>query len=170
MRCHDVLLEITRLPRGARRARAAARMSNPLAVSAPGRVLVADDDDAFRALASEKLRRAGYEVTETHDGRELLDALLAVHPGFFQIVLSDHRMPGFFGLECLARAGSRAPFVIVSGANDPVFHEAAHRFGAAAVVSKEIDLDELVALVDDLAAESTLTGGRLKRPRSDSDG
>lgn len=118
----------------------------------PGRVLVADDDEAFRALLVGKLRRAGCEVTEIHDGRELLDALQSVRPGYFRVVVSDHRMPGLFGLECLARAGSRAPFVLVTGSDDAAFHESARRFGAAAVVSKQASLDHVVTVVLDLAA------------------
>jgi CheY-like chemotaxis protein len=121
------------------------------AVHAPRtRILVADDDASFRALLAERLRRAGHAVTESHDGRELLDVLNAARPGFFDAVVSDHRMPGLFGLECLALAGSRAPFVIVSAVDDPLFYASARRFGAARVVSKQIDLDELVAIVRDL--------------------
>jgi DNA-binding NtrC family response regulator len=117
------------------------------------RVLVADDDAAFRSLMVAKLRRAGYDVTELHDGGELLDALQSVRPGYFRVVVTDQRMPGLFGLECLARAGSRAPFVIVSGSDDASFQDSARRFGAAAVLSKTTDLDRVVEVVSELAAE-----------------
>jgi DNA-binding NtrC family response regulator len=142
---------------------------NQATPASTARVLVADDDDAFRTLLAERLRRAGYAVTELHDGRELFDVLTAARPGFFRAVVSDHRMPGLFGLECLALAGSRAPFVIVSGTDDPAFHASAERFGAAAVIPKSTDLEEIVKLVLKLAPHSRSTGGfrpiRVEPPR-----
>ena len=85
----------------------------------------------------------------------LVRILFAARPGYFDVVVSDHRMPGLFGLECLALAGSRAPFVIVSAVDDALFHASARRFGAARVVPKDIDLDELTAIVADLAPVGT---------------
>jgi DNA-binding response OmpR family regulator len=41
-----------------------------------GRVLVAGDDDASRALTTEVLRRAGYEAVAVTDGMQALEILL----------------------------------------------------------------------------------------------
>jgi CheY-like chemotaxis protein len=118
------------------------------------RILVAEDDDGFRAALAMSLRMAGYVVTETHDGRELLDALNATPSGFFDLVIADHWMPRVHGIEALAQAGRRAPFVILSGAEDPVIHASAEKFGAAAVVKKPVELPDLLDIVRGLLAAS----------------
>lgn len=99
---------------------------------------------------------AGYIVAETHDGSELLDLLQSTPPGFFQVVIADQRMPRLFGLECLARAGARAPFVLVSGIDDPQFRESAARFGAAAIIQKPVDLAALLAVVAEVLSAETV--------------
>lgn len=114
------------------------------------RIAVAEDDPDFRGVLVACLHHAGFAVTEAHDGRELLDLLQSAAPGFFRAVVTDQRMPRLAGLECLALAGARAPFVIVSGENDAGFHAAAAKFGAAAVLRKPVDLDTLVAVVSRL--------------------
>jgi DNA-binding NtrC family response regulator len=114
------------------------------------RVAIAEDDQDLRSALAACLRAAGYLVTETHDGRELLDVLQGTPPGFFKIVIADHRMPRLRGLECLERAGGRAPFVLVSGTEEPSFRASAARFGAAAVLRKPVDFDALLLLVRDL--------------------
>jgi DNA-binding NtrC family response regulator len=121
----------------------------------PVRVLVADDEPEHRELIAVALRRAGYQVTKAHDGREVLDILLSVPRGYFAAVVCDQRMPTFRGTECLARASSRAGFVIVSGASDPTIASTASMYGAAAFLRKPIDLDALLVLIEGLAAPTT---------------
>jgi CheY-like chemotaxis protein len=122
-------------------------MANLAAERITPRVAIAEDDSDSRDLLVVALRTAGYDVAEMHDGDELLCLLQSTPPGFFQVVIADQRMPRLFGLECLERAGARAPFVIVSASDDPTFYEAASRFGAAAVVRKPIELPALLAIV-----------------------
>jgi DNA-binding response OmpR family regulator len=109
--------------------------------------VVAEDDRDFRSELASALRASGYAVAETRDGAELLDVLHSTPTGFFDLVIADQRMPGLLGLECLARAGARAPFLMLTGEGDPLFQETATRFGAAAVLRKPIDLASLLAAV-----------------------
>ena len=90
------------------------------------RVLVAEDDDAMRALMVERLRRDGYELAEVATGSELL-ALLAQEsvsgrPGSaFDLIVTDVRMPGRNGLDAIAflrRAGSTTPVIAVTAFPD----------------------------------------------------
>jgi CheY-like chemotaxis protein len=114
------------------------------------RVIVADDDADARAMMQSMLTGSGFEVTLAHDGRELLELLDRVPPDWFRLVVADHKMPAMFGLEVLARAGSRAKFVIVTGSTDPIVHAAATTLGARAVVIKPVDMPMFLDLVDDL--------------------
>jgi DNA-binding NtrC family response regulator len=131
-------------------------MTAPGATRAPSaRVLVVDDERDHRELIAAKLRAVGYGVTMAHDGRELLDILFTVPRGYFAAVVCDQMMPTFRGTECLARASSRAPFVIVSAASDPTIASTATGFGAAAFFRKPVDLDELTAVIDALTSPTT---------------
>ena len=61
-----------------------------------GRILVADDDPAIRAMLRELLSDEGYEVVEASDGRSAVELALSLHP---QVVLMDLRMPQLDGME-----------------------------------------------------------------------
>ncbi len=66
-----------------------------------------EDDSEMRSVIALHLRREGYEVTECRDGMELLDHLngYVEHVGGaeeFDLIVSDIRMPGVFGLSVAA--------------------------------------------------------------------
>lgn len=88
---------------------------------APLRLLHIEDDEADHALAMAQLRRDGLQVQATRiDSLQALDAALEATAGSqWDAVLSDWNLPGFTGLDALARfqaAGLAVPFLIVSGA------------------------------------------------------
>jgi len=111
------------------------------------RVIVVDDDDEHRAWLVHRLRMEGLVVHHATSGRELLDMLHAVRPGYFDAVICDQLMPGLRGTECLALAGSRSHFLIITGSRDEGIDAAAKQFGAAAVVRKPLDAAALADLV-----------------------
>lgn len=117
------------------------------------RILLADDDAAFRALVATRLRREGYEVTLAASGDELLEMLASAVPAglggaLFDLIVSDIRMPGRGGLEILAQMPRWAPHVILMTAfgSDKV-HAQAKRLGAIAILDKPFDLDDLLRTV-----------------------
>jgi DNA-binding NtrC family response regulator len=126
-------------------------MKTPTPLVTKLRIAVAEDDPDTRDMLVECLHAAGFAVTEAHDGHELLELLESAAPGHFRTVVTDQRMPRLHGVECLALAGSRAPFVIVSGEDDAAFHAAAAKFGAAAVLRKPVDLAHLIEVVTRVA-------------------
>ena len=122
---------------------------------APGRVLVAEDNDEMRALLANTMRRDGYEVVEASNGWQLLNQL-AVHmhqsrgANWVDLVISDVRMPGPGGLDVLAGmrwAGLPVPVVLISAFADPEVREEANRLGAVAVLGKPFAMDELRVIV-----------------------
>jgi PAS domain S-box-containing protein len=70
------------------------------ASAAPRRAvaLLAEDEDAVRALAREVLRTAGYEVLEARDGTEAL-TVAERYAGRIDVLLSDVVMPGLGGRQ-----------------------------------------------------------------------
>ncbi|HEX7022449.1 MAG TPA: response regulator, partial [Trueperaceae bacterium] len=84
----------------------------------PLRVLVVEDSQVDAELIALELRRSGYEPAyERVADREALRESLA--GGTWDVLLSDHAMPGFSSGEVLAllqEIGSDVPCIIVSGA------------------------------------------------------
>lgn len=126
------------------------------------RILVAEDDDAMRAMLVRTLMRAGYTVVEVEDGFELGDyvAMMKGHGGSLSppdLIVSDVRMPGRTGLEALKRLRSQGvtcPVLLLSAFADEETHAEALRLGARQLLDKPVDLDVLKAAVREAVAHS----------------
>lgn len=121
------------------------------------RVLVAEDQPEMRALLRRALQRRGYEVVDAADGPGLIDAivrgLLAARTQVPDLIVTDVRMPGFSGLEVLARLrreGWSTPVILITAFGDAQLHEDAARLGAARVLNKPFAMEDLVAAVEAL--------------------
>jgi CheY-like chemotaxis protein len=122
------------------------------------RVLLAEDDQELRWLIAHALRGDGFDVYEVGDGLELLDRLGnslmdTLELDSIDLIVSDVRMPGWTGLEVLAglnSAGCQTPVVLITAFGDPEVHAAGKRLGAAAVLDKPFDLNELTTLANRL--------------------
>ena len=68
------------------------------------RILIVDDDDAFRETLAETLQSLGHETFEAGSGAE---GVAAAQRTRFDAVFLDHRMPGMDGLETLAALQAR---------------------------------------------------------------
>ncbi len=130
------------------------RLSSTESLSAPNlaaRVLLAEDDGELRALIAHALRGDGFDVVEVEDGKALVDSLadaIAADGALdgYDLVVSDVRMPGFTAIDVLAAMRpflSRTPVVLITAFGDPRTHQRALLLGAAAVIDKPFDLDEL---------------------------
>ena len=119
-------------------------------VPAGTRVLVVDDDDSIRQVVSLALADEGYLVDAASDGEAALQLVRQRRP---DLILLDMRMPVMDGNE-FAQAyrglpGPHAPIIAFVAAFDAAEHGEA--IGAAAVLEKPFDLDELLAVVGQLA-------------------
>jgi CheY-like chemotaxis protein len=86
---------------------------------ARGTVLLVDDEDLVRASTAEMLKELGYQVVEVCCA---LDALAAFEGGqTFDLLLTDHVMPGMSGAELVRRLREKFPelrALLVSGYAD----------------------------------------------------
>jgi DNA-binding response OmpR family regulator len=77
-------------------------------------VLVAEDERNLVEALSFLMRRAGYEVTVTHDGPSTVETARRIKP---DLVLLDIMLPGFDGFEVVSairgEAGEKRPRVIM---------------------------------------------------------
>ena len=87
-----------------------------------GTILLAEDDDAVRAIARTTLVRAGYHVLSANDGASAL-ALADGHVGPINLLVTDVIMPGMNGRELAQAMATRRPglpVLFVSGYTDNV--------------------------------------------------
>jgi two-component system, NtrC family, response regulator HydG len=81
----------------------------------PARLLIVDDDHAFRISTAALLRQEGYEVEAVGDGTQAVEAL---RQRYFDLMLLDLRLPGLNGLgvvEALRHWGEAIPILMISG-------------------------------------------------------
>lgn len=124
------------------------------------RLLVAEDDRAFRETMVALLRSDGHEVVAVANGVDLLDTIeVSLDPnlgsGKFDLVISDIRMPGMTGLRVFTQVGygpTIPPVVFITAFGDEELHEQAHHAGALAVIDKPFDIDELRTFVNNFLA------------------
>lgn len=121
------------------------------------RVLVAEDQDEMRTLLRRALKRRGYDVVEAPDGPQLVqaivDGLMAPETQAPDLIVTDVRMPGFSGLEVLARLrrdGWSTPFILITAFGDVQVHEEAAMLGAACVLNKPFAMEDLCEVVESL--------------------
>jgi DNA-binding NtrC family response regulator len=113
----------------------------------PRRILIVDDDPGQRSLLDSFLRSQGFETVVASSGEQALEIL-----GRQQVnmMISDVRMPGLTGLETLRRArleNAVLPVLLVTAYADIREAVGAMRDGALNYLAKPIDLDELLATV-----------------------
>ncbi len=69
-------------------------------------ILVVDDEPQMLIAVNETLRRKGYSVTAAASG---VEALCRMKEKFFQLVITDMRMPEVSGLDLLRRVRNATP-------------------------------------------------------------
>ena len=103
----------------------------------PVRILYMEDDEGLARLLQRKLRREGFIIDLAHDGKKGL-AMFEANP--YDVLLLDHRMPGYSGLEVIHRlvSGERLPpTVMVTGVGDETTAVEAMKLGAGDYIVKD---------------------------------
>ena len=111
-------------------------------------VLVVDDEEAVRRLASRMLTWAGFQALEASHGREAI-ATIEQHAGSVHLVLTDIKMPGMTGRELGRQVEQRwpgKPILYMSGFATEVF-ETGLLESTAPFLSKPFTQDELARKV-----------------------
>jgi DNA-binding NtrC family response regulator len=113
------------------------------------KVLVVDDEPRYRALYAQVLTSAGIAVFEAGSAEEALALLASKAP---DMVVSDVRMEGASGLDLLKQVRAQSaemPFLLVTAYADVRDAVLALKLGAVDYLRKPVDLDELLACVQD---------------------
>lgn len=117
-----------------------------------GRVLIIDDDRAFRFAVDKALARRGFRVEQAEGGRAALPILLAAEPP--DVALLDLRMGDMDGLEVLRQsARSTTKFIVLTGHGSVEAAVDAMKLGAFSFLEKPIDADVLAPLLQQAIGE-----------------
>jgi two-component system NtrC family response regulator len=114
----------------------------------PMTILVVDDEPAQRELLGGFLAKRGWSIALAAGGAEALAILrrTAVH-----LVLADYRMPDLSGIELLKASkqlNPEVPVVLITAYGSIASAVEAMKAGAYDYLTKPIELDELVYLID----------------------
>ncbi len=112
-------------------------------------ILLVDDEAAIIRVGEKMLADLGYRVTVAGSGEEALEKFKA-EPAAFQVVITDHTMPGMSGLELtkeLLKIRPDLPIVMCTGYSASVSAEKAKEAGAREFVMKPLSVLELAKVV-----------------------
>jgi len=134
-----------------------------------GRLLIVDDEANARTALAELLRDEGYAVETAADGFKALPKVEEFAP---DLLLTDLRMPGIDGIELMRKAREIDPEItsVVMTAHGTIDTAVgAMRQGAADYLTKPINVDELVIVLERALERRTLVreAGRLRERLSE---
>jgi DNA-binding NtrC family response regulator len=120
------------------------------------RILIAEDEKTQRELLEGFLKKEGYLVNTAANGREALQKLRGE---FFDVALLDHKMPELDGLQTLREIRKLypdLPVVMMTAYGTVETAVTAMKEGALDYLTKPIDLEELLILLNKVIERSTL--------------
>jgi len=120
------------------------------------RILLAEDDEIMRETLYDRLTMNGWQVDGVSDGKKALDL---VNHNFYQVVLSDIRMPGLDGTRLLNETLKISPEtdVILMTAYGSIENAVeCLKKGAADYILKPFDMDDLMIRVRRLLEMQTI--------------
>lgn len=115
------------------------------------RILIVDDDPAFREFTTLALTTAGFEHEVAENGKLGLERLRAVPAGHFDAVLLDVQMPEQSGWELLyeiREAGNEVPVLFITGLTEVADRVKGLRLGADDYILKPVEYEELIARIE----------------------
>lgn len=108
------------------------------------RILVAEDEPMLLKTIELKLKKEGYDVITTQDGREAIAKIEEFNP---DLVISDIMMPYASGLEITAllkkNSNKQIPIIILSAMEQEKVVMEAFELGADDYITKPFSLNEL---------------------------
>jgi CheY-like chemotaxis protein len=113
------------------------------------RIMVVDDDASLMKMLSRILSRLGYQVSAFSNAQEALAAFRA-EPDQYDLVFTDHTMPGLTGLQfarAVLRLRPRLPVILATGFAHHNLSEEALVAGIARVVTKPLVAEALAEAV-----------------------
>ncbi|MCJ7683057.1 MAG: sigma-54 dependent transcriptional regulator [Desulfobacteraceae bacterium] len=119
-------------------------------------ILVVEDGRSQREILRDFLRDEGHDVSEAESGEK---ALKQLRENYFDLLLIDYKMPGMDGMELLKgvkRINPEVDVIMMTAYGTVETAVQAMKAGAVDYVTKPIELDELLILIDRISERRTL--------------
>lgn len=124
------------------------------------KILVVDDDTTFLLMLQSFLAKKGFETEVISDP---LKALQSLEKNEYDLILSDYRMPQMDGMEFLSAIGERGidtPLILITSYGDIRLAVKAIKQGATDYLTKPVNPDDLLALVQNVLSQPMRKGSR----------
>ena len=119
-------------------------------------ILVVEDGRSQRETLRDFLIKEGHTVSEAENGKQAIQSVLKGH---FDLVLLDYKMPGMDGMQVLQeikRINPEIDVVIITAYGTIETAVDAMKAGAIDYITKPLEFDELLILVDRVSERRTL--------------
>ncbi len=120
------------------------------------RILIAEDEKTQRDLLEGFLKKEGFSVGTASNGRQAIEK---IGGAFFDIAFLDYKMPELDGLQTLREIRKRfpdLPVVMMTAYGTVETAVASMKEGALDYLTKPIDLEELLLIIQKVLERSTL--------------
>ncbi|MCJ7705280.1 MAG: sigma-54 dependent transcriptional regulator [Desulfobacterales bacterium] len=120
------------------------------------KILIAEDEKTQRDLLEGFLKKEGFSVGTASNGRQAIEK---IGGAFFDIAFLDYKMPELDGLQTLREIRKRfpdLPVVMMTAYGTVETAVASMKEGALDYLTKPIDLDELLLIIQKVLERSTL--------------
>ncbi len=120
-------------------------------------VLIADDDHSLRSVLSAALNKAGYHTVKARNGKETIDC---VQKDEFDVILLDIFLGDADGLELIEsiqELNPAAAIIVITGHGTTQTAIEAAKRQAYSYLTKPVDRNELLDLVDRAASAASIT-------------
>ncbi|KAI4340858.1 hypothetical protein MLD38_025657 [Melastoma candidum] len=108
------------------------------------KILLVDDDSTILTIVSTLLTMLNHEVTTATSALDALSILRVDNVGF-DLVVTDHHMPGMHGLQLLERVREefRIPVIVISADERKMLIRESLERGAASFINKPVKPEDL---------------------------
>jgi two-component system OmpR family response regulator len=118
-----------------------------LAVMAPTRLLLVDDEDNLRSMLEAALRHSGFDVHPVANGRDAIAAVPTVQPDLIVLDVMLPDLDGFAVCKRLRTAGDRTPVLFLTARDATEDKVRGLTLGGDDYLVKPFSLEELVARI-----------------------
>jgi len=118
------------------------------------KILIIDDDENYRELLQEIIRRKGHAVETAATAFEGLEKLLQIP---YSLLIVDYQIPGMTGLELIQkvrRTNQKLQIIVISGYDSFPIESDSPDLHLAGYFTKPIDFEKLDALIQYLSVAS----------------
>lgn len=118
------------------------------------KILIIDDDENYRELLQEVIRRMGHEVESVATAIEGLEKIKKYS---YELLVVDYLIPGMTGLELIReirRSNQELQIIVVSGYDSFPDQNSTSDLKLAGYLTKPIDFEKFEALIQKISTNS----------------